>query len=478
MYGRADQPADAPASRPRVTDPPPARLPSEPVRRPTPPRFRPSLADRTDASLLRAAREGDPRAYEAIVARYREPLRRSCARITPGRAEDAVQQALLSAWMALERGAEVRELRPWLYSIARNAAIDQARGIRSEQIELGPEVPGGEDPAHAEARRREVTEVLEAVAALPERQRRALVDTALHGRATEAVAVDLGLSGGALRQLVHRARTNVRAAVPSLGWPLPAWLAELLGEEGMRRGAVLLSSGSGAAILAKTTATVGAVGAVVVGGISVDRGAERASTPARAALVASTAEPRDPANVATGATTLLTGATLVPASVHRDTASRVTPTSAAAPPDRTRSPDGDTAGDHPAGAAHDTYRAGDGARVRSGRDEERRGDGWTTPAREDSEPDDDHRRRRERAHTRERDAAPTAEAPSRDRGDARAGGDSRAGESRDGETRPVESPTRDDSGSGPSGSSGSQESDDRSGSDDARDISPDGSSSE
>jgi RNA polymerase sigma factor (sigma-70 family) len=447
MYGRADQPADAPASGPRVTDPPSARLPSEPVRRPTPPRFRPSLADRTDASLLRAAREGDPRAYEAIVARYREPLRRSCARITPGRAEDAVQQALLSAWMALERGAEVRELRPWLYSIARNAAIDQARGIRSEQIELGPEVPGGEDPAHAEARRREVTEVLEAVAALPERQRRALVDTALHGRATEAVAVDLGLSGGALRQLVHRARTNVRAAVPSLGWPLPAWLAELLGEEGMRRGAVLLSSGSGAAILAKTTATVGAVGAVVVGGISVDRAAERASTPARAALVASTAEPRDPANVATGATTLLTGATLVPASVHRDTASRVTPTSAAAPPDRTRSPDGDTAGDHPAGAAHDSYRAGNdarerGARDRSGRDEDRRGDGWTAPAREDSEPDDDRRRRRERAHAREGAVAPTAEAPSRD------GSDGREGESRDDEPRPVESATRDDSGPG------------------------------
>ncbi len=172
------------------------------MRRSTPPRLRPGLTDRTDAQLLRLAREGDPLAYEAIVARYREPLRRSCARISPDRAEDAVQQALLSAWMALERGAEVRELRPWLYSIARNAAIDQARGVRAEQVELGPEVPGGEDPAVAEARRREVTEVLEAVAALPERQRRALVDTALHGRATEAVAVDLGLSGGALRQLV------------------------------------------------------------------------------------------------------------------------------------------------------------------------------------------------------------------------------------------------------------------------------------
>lgn len=232
---------------------------------------------RTDASLLRLARAGDAAAYEAIVARYREPLRRSCARITPDRAEDAVQQALLAAWMALERGADVRELRPWLYAIARNAAIDQARGVRSDLVELGPEIPGGEDPAQAEARRRELTEVLEAVAALPERQRRALVATALHGRTTEAVAVDLGLSGGALRQLVHRARTSVRAAVPSVAFPMPAWLAELFGEEGVRRGAVLLSSGSGAAVVAKTTATVATVSAVALGGMSVDGSAVRAA---------------------------------------------------------------------------------------------------------------------------------------------------------------------------------------------------------
>ncbi len=235
---------------------------------------------RTDADLLRLAREGDARAYEAIIARYREPMRRLCARITPERAEDAVQHALLSAWVALERGAPVRELRPWLFSIARNAAIDQARGVRSEQVELRPDVPGGEDPAVAEARRQEMVQVLEAVAALPERQRRALVDTALHGRATAAVAVDLGLSGGALRQLVHRARSTVRAAVPSVAFPMPAWLAELVGEEGVRRGAVLLGSGSGAAIVAKTSATVATLGAVVAGGTALDAAPPRSSTSA------------------------------------------------------------------------------------------------------------------------------------------------------------------------------------------------------
>lgn len=260
---------------------------------------------RTDAQLLRLARQGDPRAYEAIVARYREPLRKACARIAPERAEDAVQQALLSAWLAIERGAPVRELRPWLFSIARNAAVDQLRLGRGEVVELGPEVPGGADPAEVEARRRELTVVLGAVAALPERQRRALVDTALHGRPTEDVAGELGLSGGAVRQLVHRARTAVRAAASSIAFPVPAWLAELLGEEGTRRGAVLLGSGSGAALVAKTTATVATVGAVVAGGVSLE---ERSASLARSAAGANASAA--PARRAAGEPTQGAGALL------------------------------------------------------------------------------------------------------------------------------------------------------------------------
>ncbi|MFT4034364.1 MAG: sigma-70 family RNA polymerase sigma factor [Patulibacter sp.] len=247
--------------------------------------------DRTDEQLLRLAQIGDQRAYEAIVARYREPLRRACARIVPDRAEDAVQHALLSAWIALERGVEVRELRPWLYSIARNAAIDQARGVRSELVELGPELPGGEDPAQTLARRREVEEVLNAVAALPDRQRQALVDTALHGRATEAVAVDLGLSGGALRQLVHRARTTVRASVPSVAFPVPGWLAELLSEEGARRGLAVLGSGSGAAVVTKATATVATVGAVVAGGVTAEHAAQQRAMSSRSVAAMQHAQP-------------------------------------------------------------------------------------------------------------------------------------------------------------------------------------------
>ncbi len=224
-----------------------------------------------DAELLALARAGDAEAFDAIVTRYRGPMLRYCAGLTrPERVDDAVQQTFLNAWLALERGVVVRELRPWLYSIARNAAIDQFRVGRAEQVELSTELPGGADPAAVAAARGELDDVLRAVADLPERQRTALLETSVHGRPTEQVAGELGMTGGALRQLVHRARTSVRSAVASvLPTPLASWFAQTGGEEGTRRLAMLIG-GAGqraAAPALGATATVASIGAVGSGGL-------------------------------------------------------------------------------------------------------------------------------------------------------------------------------------------------------------------
>lgn len=226
----------------------------------------------TDAQLLGLAKDGNTAAFSLIVDRYRVPLLRYCAGLTrPERADDAVQQAFFNAWLALGRGAPVRELRPWLYSIARNAAIDQLRAHRGELVELSPDLEGGADPAHVAAQRDEIDDVLRAVAELPERQRTALIETAVHGRTTEHVAGEMGMSGGALRQLVHRARTSVRGMVTSvLPTPLASWFAQTGGDEGTRRAAALLGgAGQGAtAALAAATATVASVGALGTAGIT------------------------------------------------------------------------------------------------------------------------------------------------------------------------------------------------------------------
>ncbi len=88
------------------------------------------LGAQPDQRLLALARDGNERAFEALVHRYRRPLLRYCRsmRLSETRAEDVLQQAFLQAWIALSRGAEVRELRAWLYRIVHNVAVNAMRG--------------------------------------------------------------------------------------------------------------------------------------------------------------------------------------------------------------------------------------------------------------------------------------------------------------------------------------------------------------
>ena len=78
-----------------------------------------------DERLVERCRAGSEEAFAAVVGRYEAALVRHCARIV-GRsaAEDAVQEAFVAAWVALRAGAEVRGLRPWLFTIARRKALN------------------------------------------------------------------------------------------------------------------------------------------------------------------------------------------------------------------------------------------------------------------------------------------------------------------------------------------------------------------
>ncbi|HEX5618225.1 MAG TPA: sigma-70 family RNA polymerase sigma factor [Solirubrobacteraceae bacterium] len=184
------------------------------------------LRTQSDERLVALARGGHDRAFEAIVERYRKQLLRACRRILPeARAEDALQQALLAAWAALSRGDEVVELRPWLFRIVRNTALNQLRVAGYDLDELVETLSAADDPEDEVARREVVRQTLAAVAALPDRQREALLGTAIEGRAQADVARDLGLSSTAMRQLVHRARVSVRTAATALvPMPVATWL--------------------------------------------------------------------------------------------------------------------------------------------------------------------------------------------------------------------------------------------------------------
>src|ERR1700750_1808960 len=160
------------------------------------------LRVQSDERLVELAREGHERAFEAIVERYRPALERYASRLVgPSRGEDAVQQAFVNAHRALtENDPERRiELKPWLYRIVHNSALNALRATRDEQL-LGDDAERLGLSEDVIERRERLREALDAVAALPEKQRDAILLRELEGRSHDEIAVALGMSSGAARQ--------------------------------------------------------------------------------------------------------------------------------------------------------------------------------------------------------------------------------------------------------------------------------------
>src|SRR5947209_20581653 len=187
------------------------------------------LSGQSDQRLLALARGGHERAFEALVLRYRRPLLRFCRRrmrLSHTRAEDVVQQSLLKAWMALAAGTEVRDFKPWLYSIVRNTAFNAVRGQADAGVALSDATRAHLSIDSELEHRLEMRDALTHVAALPRAQREAIFLTVIDGQSHEEVASTLGITHDAVRGLLYRARTTLRkAAAVITPQPLIAWAA-------------------------------------------------------------------------------------------------------------------------------------------------------------------------------------------------------------------------------------------------------------
>lgn len=187
------------------------------------------MATQSDERLLALVRDGHERAFEALVNRYRRPLLSYCRRLPlpEARAEDVLQQALLKTWIALRDGAEVRDIKAWLYRVVHNTAVNAVRDAAHDRERLAdPTLRVGIGQADVE-RGLVVREALAEVAALPQLQREVIVRTAVGGHSHEQVASDLGITDGAVRGLLYRARATLRTATTALT-PV-SWLSWLAG---------------------------------------------------------------------------------------------------------------------------------------------------------------------------------------------------------------------------------------------------------
>jgi RNA polymerase sigma-70 factor (ECF subfamily) len=179
----------------------------------------PRAGTASDEALVAAIRSGSDAAFTAIVQRYEAQLIAYARQVLGGRhhdAEECVQDAFVRALRSMRAGDAEIALRPWLHAIVRNRCLDQLRKP-DRTTDLDPHegvlADLGPGPVSTIARRQRLDEVVGGVEALPERQRRALIMHELEDRSHSHIGRVLGVSAGASKALVCRARQGVARAV-------------------------------------------------------------------------------------------------------------------------------------------------------------------------------------------------------------------------------------------------------------------------
>jgi len=250
-----------------------------------------------DKRLVALAREGHDPAFAAIVDRYGPQLERYCARLlndpTHRRAEDAVQQAFVNAHAAMRASDSELALKPWLYRIAHNAALNILRAARGDEEALDEDRAGAAQTADVVELRERLRETLASIQALPAVQRDALILREVEGRSHEEIAAALGVTAGGARQHLHRARVSLRAAASAITpYPLLTRVLSAAAAEGGRSGDLVSGAGLGVGAGAvKAAAGVLAAGAIAGGAVTVHHHtrSDRATASSRAADRSTTA---------------------------------------------------------------------------------------------------------------------------------------------------------------------------------------------
>ena len=164
-----------------------------------------------DRSLARQAQSGSRAAFDELVRRYQKKVYRLAFGILRSThdADDAVQEVFIRAFRYLPSLDPTRSVEGWLMGIAMN----QARTIRSRRrvpVEDTSRIAVSGKPARdAEMH----TAALQAVSALPEKQREAMLLHLNTELTTQEIGEILGCSRGAAGVHLHRARAALRKAL-------------------------------------------------------------------------------------------------------------------------------------------------------------------------------------------------------------------------------------------------------------------------
>ena len=187
-------------------------------------------ASATDAQLVRRVQKGEKGAFDLLVLKYQHKIVNLVMRYVrdPDLALDISQEAFLKAYRALPNFRGDSAFYTWLYRIAVNTAKNYlaAQRRRPMDVELDLQDPEQYD-IHANLRDMDTPEgvslsnelnetVMQAIQALPEDLRTAIVLRELDGMSYEEIAESMECPVGTVRSRIFRARDFISRKIESL----------------------------------------------------------------------------------------------------------------------------------------------------------------------------------------------------------------------------------------------------------------------
>jgi RNA polymerase sigma-70 factor (ECF subfamily) len=179
-----------------------------------------------DAALMLLAKEGDMRAFEQLVEKYKQPIVNLIFRMLHdmSEAEDLAQTVFVRVHQSASRYEVSAKFSTWIFTIARHVCLNEirrrarhpAQSIESNQPDTGePAARQFEDqntftPPQAFLHAELEAKIQQALDDLPEKQRLAVLLCRQDELSYEEIARVLGLSLSATKSLIHRARETLK----------------------------------------------------------------------------------------------------------------------------------------------------------------------------------------------------------------------------------------------------------------------------
>jgi RNA polymerase sigma-70 factor (ECF subfamily) len=194
-------------------------------------------------SLIQRCLKGDQLAWEAIVRQYRRKVFNVAYKFV-GRhdeAEDLTQDIFLKIFKSLETFDRRANFQTWLISVSRNLCIDHYRSVRKERETIDRDVDANElsplshDPGPVAALEQQdrVQLLREAMSALPDTLRTAVLMRDIQELSYQEIADKLRLPEGTVKSRINRGRTE-----------LARQIRKLRGDDFGQKGAMLKRTGA------------------------------------------------------------------------------------------------------------------------------------------------------------------------------------------------------------------------------------------